>query len=368
MDLTVLSGNNFSGRTAHLREWVGLPNDLGTEVVASRNAYVGPDAAMALSGLAPTVATELELMASDNAALTEGRAALELLGLGRLLPQNPFTLSGGEQVVVAIVAAAIARPMRLAIDCALEQLAPTTRTALLEWLRERDGALMIADNRLAEWHDGPSLMLPTPIDAPQIMATLPPDAKGEPIFVELIDISFGYTRDRLIFDRFNLTLETGRSYQLQGSNGAGKTTLSKLLCGLLKPQGGEIRVNGRAVEPWRMPGRFVSYNFQNPTFQLFATTVRKQLQVACDAAVAARHLGLPAALDGHPLDLPFVLRKRLALGSALFRGCHFLIADEPTLGQDYNQAMALRELLGHFGGLRISHSLLFADLPTVTLG
>jgi energy-coupling factor transporter ATP-binding protein EcfA2 len=322
---------------------------------------------MALSGLAPTVETAFELVAKDADALADGRAALERLGLDRVLPQNPFTLSGGEQVAVAIIAAALARPQRLAIDSALEQLAPETRTTLLSWLHESDGAAMIADNRLKEWYDGPVEELDAPADAPHISDTLPAALKAEPVSVELVDLSFGYTKERLVFDRLNLTLEAGRPYHLCGPNGAGKTTLSKLLCGLLKPKSGEIRANGRKVDPWRTPGRFVSYHFQNPTYQLFARTVADQLRTAPDPASAARHIGLTTAITSHPLDLPFVLRKRLALGSALFRGRHFLIADEPTLGQDYREASAMGQLLGHFGGLRISHSRLFDDLPAVTL-
>jgi len=363
----VLSGDNFSGRTARLREWVGLPNDPGAEVNPSSNAYVGLDATMALSGMAPTVETEFELMAKDGAALSEGRSALERLGLQRVLPQNPFTLSGGEQVAVAIIAAAIGRPNRLAIDCALEQLASETRNGLIDWLGERDGVAMIADNRLDEWHDGPVERLAPPINAPHISDTPPEELKAEPVSIELVDLTFGYTKDRLVFDRLNLTFEAGHSYHLQGPNGAGKTTLSKLLCGLLKPKGGEIRVNGRKVELWRTPGRYVSYHFQNPSYQLFAKTIAHQLHSAPNPELAARHVGLPLTLADHPLDLPFVLRKRLALGSSLFRNRNFLIADEPTLGQDNQEASAMSQLLSHFGGHRISHSRLFDDLAVVAL-
>ena len=323
---------------------------------------------MSLSGLAPTVEAEFQLAAKDEESLEHGRQALEALGLQRVLKQNPFTLSGGEQVVVAIVAASLCRPKHLAIDCALEQLASDTRSSLFEWLQQRDGVAIIADNRLDEWHTGPVERIVSEEEAPHIVSKLPQGLAPEPVEIELVDLTFGYTANRLIFDGLNLTFEAGQSHHLRGPNGAGKTTLSKLLSGLLKPQGGEIRVNGQRVEPWRTPGRHVSFHFQNPTYQLFARTVRAQLKDANDPASAARDLGLGSKASGdHPLDLPFVLRKRLALGAALYRGIHFLIADEPTLGQDRREAASICRLLGHFGGLRISHSRLFDHLQPVTL-
>lgn len=367
MDLTVVSGSNFSGRTAHLREWVGLPNDAAADVRATENAYVGPDSVSALSGLTHSVQAEFELMGREPADAQVGLAALEEIGLDYVSDQNPFTLSGGEQVVVAIIAATLARPKRLAIDCAMEQLAPETRALLLTWLARREGAVMIADNRLDEWHDGATLGFGEPEDAPKV-APHPRDSEGRPAhIVEIVDLCFRYPSGRKVFDGFSLTLPAGSQHRLAGRNGAGKTTLSKLLCGILKPQGGEIRIDGKRVEPWRRPGGFVSYHFQNPSFQLFATSVASQLRAAKDPGAAAANFGLPNNLATHPLDYPYVLRKRLALATALLRGLDFVIADEPTLGQDSAAASSIAGLLDDFGGLRISHSRKFDHLETVSL-
>jgi energy-coupling factor transporter ATP-binding protein EcfA2 len=367
MDLTFVAGGNFSGRTAHLREWVGLPNDPSVEVSPTPHAYVGPDPVTALSGLTHTVRAEFELMARDPFSSGTGLEALEALGMRRIADQNPFTLSGGEQVVVAIVAAALARPQRLAIDCALEQLAPHTRDGLLAWIAELDGEAMIADNRLSEWHRGPVKQLPQSSTAPTVARTLPQEARRSPITIDLVDIEFKYPRGPKVFDGLSMRMSAGQSFRLKGPNGAGKTTLSKLLCGLLKPQRGEIRVDGRRVEPWRSPGKFVSYHFQNPSLQLFASTVGSQLSATSEPSIAARHLGLPEEMRTHPLDLPFVLRKRLALGTTLLRGLDFIIADEPTLGQDDEAASSISGLLEGFGGFRISHSRTFDHLDSVTL-
>ena len=58
-------------------------------------------------------------------------------------------------------------------------------------------------------------------------------------------------------DGVNITAEPGRVLGLLGPNGAGKTTLIKLICGLLQPTSGEVKVCGMA--PGRETKKLVSY-------------------------------------------------------------------------------------------------------------
>ena len=245
MKLHVLAGPNFSGRTARLRGWVGLPEDPDIEPVYSESAYIGPDASSALSGIAPTAAAEIELMAAESTAAHEAKQAMELLGFGYCLERNPFTLSGGEQVVTAIIAATASHPKRLAIDCALEQLSPVTRRAVLDYLSDLDGELMMADNRLDEWFEGTAEHLSAAPDAPMVRLDAPLTLPQEPCTIELVDLCHSYIKGRPVLKNLNLTLEAGEHYVLRGPNGCGKTTLSKILCGLIRPTAGAILVNGQ---------------------------------------------------------------------------------------------------------------------------
>jgi energy-coupling factor transport system ATP-binding protein len=356
MDLTVLEGPNFSGRSKLLRAWAGLAEKVGAEPLEQGDAYVGPDPIDSLSGLAPTVAAELELAAADDAALAAVRSALEELGFGYTLQRNPFTLSGGEQTVVAVLAAAAGRPCRLAIDSTLEQLAAPTRAGLLAWLSGWDGALMLADNRLDEWYSGPANRLTRAPDAPVLRPNIPGGDFPSTPHVEIRSLHFSYPGGQSVFKDFDLTLEAGKSYQLRGPNGVGKSTLSKILCGLLKPVRGEILVDGVRTQPWRAPGRLVSYHFQNPSLQLFSRTVEHELARSFDPTATAARFGLNGDAKNHPLDLPFVLRKRLALAAAIDRPARFLILDEPSLGQDSEAFAAISELVYNRGGLTITHS------------
>ena len=68
----------------------------------------------------------------------------------------------------------------------------------------------------------------------------------EPIMVVTgIAKSFGTTR---ALREGHLDLHAGEVHALMGENGAGKSTLVKILVGALKPDAGELRLNGRALQ------------------------------------------------------------------------------------------------------------------------
>lgn len=369
MILHVLDGPNFSGRTFRLREWVGLPNDPNLEPTCNQNAYIGPDVESALSGITPAVGAEFELMAADREAADEAKKTMEALGFGHCLQQNPFTLSGGEQVVTAVLAAIAARPKRLAIDCALEQLSAETRSSLLGYLDGLDGELMIADNRTDEWCCTTTEKMQATLNSPALRPYVDLKLKMESCEIELVDLCHYYVKGRPVLKNLNVKFNAGVTYQLKGSNGSGKSTLSKILTGLIKPTSGEIRINGKAVHPWRTPGKFVSYHFQNPDLQLFASSVGKQLKSPEDNSDRlVNWFGLEKHLNVHPLDLPFVLRKRVALANAFIRKANFLVLDEPTLGQDKESSKHIMQLSTTcISGLVISHSRLFSNLQDISL-
>ena len=50
---------------------------------------------------------------------------------------------------------------------------------------------------------------------------------------------------KLILDQINLTVNSGEKLGIIGANGAGKSTLLKLICGILKPTYGQVKVNGK---------------------------------------------------------------------------------------------------------------------------
>lgn len=62
--------------------------------------------------------------------------------------------------------------------------------------------------------------------------------------IQIEKLTFGYKKNKVLFDGLNLELQKGKVYGLFGVNGAGKTTLIKQISGLLFPDSGTIKFNG----------------------------------------------------------------------------------------------------------------------------
>ncbi len=174
------------------------------------------------------------------------------------------------------------------------------------------------------------------------------------------DISYSYAHcegSRHAVHKASFRLSAGELVGLIGPNGAGKTTLAKLLAGVLRPLAGGFRYAGATIQPYKQPARCIGYAFQNPDDQLFASSVSEELRfgasnVGCstsqiNAAIQeVAPLLIPLTdLTTHPLDLPFVMRKRLSVAAALAMNRPFTILDEPSVGQDINWCNELYRVL-----------------------
>jgi energy-coupling factor transport system ATP-binding protein len=152
-------------------------------------------------------------------------------------------------------------------------------------------------------------------------------------------------------DGVSLEIHRGEVVAIVGHNGSGKTTLAKHLNGLLDPDEGVARWDGRdlASTPMSEVGRHVGFVFQNPDHQIFAATVEEEV------AFGPENFGLSGAqldrrveeaiatveLDGLEEADPFTLskgqRQRVALASILATEPAVIVFDEPTTGLDAAQ-------------------------------
>jgi iron complex transport system ATP-binding protein len=63
--------------------------------------------------------------------------------------------------------------------------------------------------------------------------------------IEVENLSFGYEPEKTILKHLSFRVMQGRFLAIAGPNGAGKTTLLNLLCGLLKPKAGSVKIDAK---------------------------------------------------------------------------------------------------------------------------
>lgn len=151
----------------------------------------------------------------------------------------------------------------------------------------------------------------------------------------------------------------GSLWAVVGSNGAGKSTLARLLAGLLPLQGGALTICGRDARRLnaRDWSRAVGLVFQNPEHQFVAATVRDELRLSARAAgLDARQserrvdellerFGLARHANANPFTLSHGEKRRLSVATLLITDQPILLFDEPTFGQDQQNAQAIQALL-----------------------
>lgn len=174
-------------------------------------------------------------------------------------------------------------------------------------------------------------------------------------------LAIGYP-GRPVGEGLDVSLVPGKVVALLGPNGGGKTTLLKTLLGLLAPQGGELTLEGRALQGWSpvQRARRLAYvpqsdagGFAYPVEDvvLLGRTAHGGLlerPTARDRMVAAamiERLGI-AHLAQRPITMISGGERQLALiARALAQEASLLMLDEPTASLDFgNQGKVLREI------------------------
>ncbi len=181
-----------------------------------------------------------------------------------------------------------------------------------------------------------------------------------------------------VINDLSFTVEEGEVLSIIGPNGAGKTTVLNLLTGIIRPDHGDIRFDGRSLvglEPHQITALGIARTFQ--TLRLFLNlTVLENVMAAAychtraglvpailrtrswrEEEEAIRRLAeetlsfFGSRLIGYRLHEPayslsYANRRRLEIARAMAANPRLLLLDEPTAGMNPKESQEMAELIG----------------------
>lgn len=175
----------------------------------------------------------------------------------------------------------------------------------------------------------------------------------EPIIkVSNLQKSFGEVR---AVDGLSFEICRNEIFGLLGPNGAGKTTTISMLCGLLKPTGGEIVFPGQSDQRLLIgycPQENIFYPkltcleqlvFMGQMYGLATSETKKRASALLDL------MGLSEKKNKKAADLSGGMKRRLNICLALIHDPEILILDEPEAGLDPQSRILVRDFIRNFG-------------------
>lgn len=178
---------------------------------------------------------------------------------------------------------------------------------------------------------------------------------GKPM-IELRNVSKAYGKKVAVAD-VSLTVHEGELFTFLGPNGAGKTTTIKMLCGLLRPSQGTVRVGGfdlatqgdqaRQIISYVPDQPFLYEKLTGREFMEFIVAMygmekpegRRRMEELIDV------FGLGEFVDDLSESYSHGMRQRTVFAAALLHQPRVLIVDEPMVGLDPKNQRLVKDLL-----------------------
>ena len=179
--------------------------------------------------------------------------------------------------------------------------------------------------------------------------------------VELRNVTKAFG-DRRVLDDVSLAVPAGRAFCILGRSGTGKSVTLKTIVGLIRPDSGQVLVQGQDIVPlssrqlvqvrmqigflFQYAALFDSISVgENVAFPLRRHTALSDEDIRAGAHDLLAQVGLEREYDKMPSELSGGMRKRAGLARALALKPAVLLADEPSAGLDPVTAAEIDALL-----------------------
>ena len=175
--------------------------------------------------------------------------------------------------------------------------------------------------------------------------------------IEFRDVHASYDGSAPILKGVSFTIRDGEFVAFVGTNGAGKSTTMRLMNGLLKPDAGQVLIDGVPTSDLRTSelARRVGFLFQNPDSQICCNTVREELLFGFKALgldgpdADSRVDAIVEEFAFDPDDDPFLLnrgaRQLLALASIVVLAPPVVGSSSTTTGLDYCECVKVMDII-----------------------
>lgn len=171
------------------------------------------------------------------------------------------------------------------------------------------------------------------------------------IMVQVNHVKKAY-KSNVLFTDLNFNIERGECCAIVGENGSGKSVLLKMICGLVRPDAGEITVGGEKLENGRFP-KNIGVILDNAGFlpnetglknlSIIAGILRKVTKEEIEDTM--RLVGLDPASKVKVGKYSLGMKQRLAIAQAIMEKPRLLILDEPFNAIDEKTVRDFQKIL-----------------------
>ncbi|MCD0502270.1 ABC transporter ATP-binding protein [Bordetella petrii] len=320
----------------------------------------------------------------------------------KLMDAYPFQLSGGQRQRAVIAMALAMEPDILIADEPTTALDVTTQAQILAMIKDiqarmgigvifithdfgvvaeiADRIVVMRHGQVVEQGDADDILnRPQAAYTRQLIAAVPHKPQGKPpaavtpplMVVEELRKTFRSDKGRqvLALNDVSLTIQQGETLGLVGESGSGKSTLGRTLAGLIHPDSGSVKIDGRELvglssREWREFRRQIQMVFQdpyaslNPRHRIVDAVAQGPIafgepraKALADARALLELVGLGGdSGDRYPHQFSGGQRQRVGIARALALRPRLLVADEAVSALDVSIQAQVLELLRTVSG------------------